>query len=70
MKGTLNMKELRQRAGVTAQAVATELGIATSTVSNWDQGRTEPKLKLGQVQQLCELYKCSLEDLVAAIAQH
>ena len=61
------MQILRVNAGLTAQQVAQELGVAESTVRNWDKGRTEPQLRLGQVQTLARLYGCSLEDLIAAV---
>ncbi len=61
------MKLLRVNAGLTAQQVAQELGVAESTVRNWDHGRTEPLLKLAQVQTLARLYKCSIDDLIAAV---
>ena len=67
MKLEVTMKLLRVNAGLTAQQVANELGVAESTVRNWDHGRTEPLLKLGQVQTLAQLYKCSLDDLIAAV---
>ena len=62
------MQILRQNAGLTAQSVAQALDVAESTVRNWDKGRSEPKLKLGQVKRLTELYQCSLDDLLEAIA--
>lgn len=60
------MQTLRISAGLTAQQVAQQLGVSESTVRNWDKGRTEPQLKLGQVRLLSELYQCSLDDLIAA----
>ena len=62
----LTMQTLRVSAGLTAQKVAQELGVSESTVRNWDHGRTEPQLKLGQVATLARLYQCSLDDLIAA----
>ena len=63
----VTMKLLRVNAGLTAQQVAQELGVAESTVRNWDHGRTEPQLKLRQVQTLARLYKCSIDDLITAV---
>lgn len=62
----MDMKELRQKAGLRAEDVAVQLDIAVSTVRNWEQGRTIPKLRLDQFAQLCRLYKCSFEDLEKA----
>ena len=57
------MKELRHRAGLRAEDVAVKLGIAVSTVRNWEQGRTVPKMRVDQFALLCKLYKCSIEEL-------
>lgn len=57
------MKELRQRAGLRAEDVAVKLGIAMSTVRNWEQGRTIPKMRVDQFALLCQLYQCSIEEL-------
>lgn len=61
------MQTLRLNAGLTARFVAQSLDVAESTVRNWDKGRSEPRLKLGQVKKLIELYQCSLDDLLEAI---
>lgn len=55
--------ELRKKAGVTQKAVADALGVTDHTVRNWEKGREEPRLFIWQVKTLCNLYKCSLEDL-------
>ena len=57
------MKELRQRTGLRAEDVAVRLNIAVSTVRNWEQGRTIPKLRVDQFALLCKLYQCSIEEL-------
>lgn len=65
----MNLKELRQRAGLRAEDVATNLGVAYSTVRNWEQGRTVPTLGIFQTEKLIQLYKCSFEDLVRAVKE-
>ena len=62
------MKQLRTRLQprLTAQEVATQLGVSVSSVFNWDNGRTEPTLKVRQMLKLCQLYQCSLETLAQA----
>lgn len=65
----MNMKQLRQKAGLKAEVVAVQLGIGVSTIRNWEQGRTIPKLRLEQFVDLCRLYQCSIEDLYRAAKQ-
>jgi len=62
----MDMKRLRQKAGLKAESVAYKLGIGVSTVRNWEQGRTMPKLRLDQFALLCQLYQCSIEELEQA----
>jgi transcriptional regulator with XRE-family HTH domain len=65
----MNMKELRQKAGLKAEEVALKLDIATSTVHNWEQGRTKPKLRVDQFALLCRLYQCGIDELNEASKQ-
>lgn len=62
----MNMKELRQRAGVKAEEVVFRLGVSMSTLRNWEQGRTVPNLTPAQYLELITLYKCTAEELAAA----
>lgn len=62
-----SMKQLRLDAGLRAEDVASHVGVAHSSVRNWEQGRTEPKLKVSQVAKLCQLYHCTIEDLDKAV---
>lgn len=63
------MKQLRQRAGIRAEEVAYKLDIALSTIRNWEQGRTVPKLRIDQFEALLDLYGCSFEELTAAVKE-
>lgn len=60
------MKELRQAVKLKAEQVAVELDVSVSTVRNWEQGRTMPKLRLDQFCKLVRLYKCSPDELEKA----
>jgi putative transcriptional regulator len=57
------IKELRQRAELKAEQVAVHLGISDSTIANWEQGRTMPRMRLDQFSELCSLYHCTIEEL-------
>lgn len=61
-----SMAELRLRAGLKAEEVAAAVGVVHSSVRNWEQGRTIPKLRIDQVEILIKLYKCSFEELAQA----
>ena len=65
----MNMKSLRQKAGLKAETVAVQIGIGVSTIRNWEQGRTIPRLRLDQFVELCKLYRCSIEELHRAAKQ-
>lgn len=55
--------ELRQKVGVTQEALAEALGVTDHTVRNWEKGRAEPRLTIRQTKRLCAVLQCSLEDL-------
>ena len=59
----MDMKTLRQKSGLKAEEVAVRVGIGVSTIRNWEQGRTIPKLRIDQFTELCKLYRCNIEDL-------
>jgi transcriptional regulator with XRE-family HTH domain len=65
----MTMRKLRERLGLTTADVASALGIADSTVRNWDYGRTIPRLRVDQFVRLLKLYQVTPEELLDAIAQ-
>ena len=56
---------LRMGLDLTQREVATALGVTDQTVSNWEQEIHQPKLTPAQTLALCQVLKCSLEELVA-----
>lgn len=62
----MNMKELRQRAGKRPEEIAVEIGVSVSTVNNWDQGRTVPRMTAQGMARLMKAYNCTFEELLAA----
>jgi transcriptional regulator with XRE-family HTH domain len=62
----MDMLQLREKIGLRREDVASRLGIAESTVRNWESGRTIPRLRADEILRLCTLYECSLEELVQA----
>ncbi|HAZ45337.1 MAG TPA: XRE family transcriptional regulator [Cyanobacteria bacterium UBA11369] len=54
---------LRKRLGLTQKQVADAVGVTDQTVSNWEVGRFEPRLTISQMQALCRVLQCSLDEL-------
>jgi putative transcriptional regulator len=65
----MNMKQLRERKGLRTVDVASRVGIAESTVRNWEYGKTIPKLRIDQFSELMKLYECSFDELMAAVKE-
>ncbi len=62
----MNMKDLRLRSGKRAEEIAVELNVAVSTVRNWDQLATAPRMTALGFKRLMEVYGCTFEELVEA----
>lgn len=62
----MNMKDLRLRAGKRAEEIAVELGVAVSTVRNWDQLKTAPRMTPVGLEKLMYVYNCTFDELVKA----
>ncbi|HIR91232.1 MAG TPA: helix-turn-helix transcriptional regulator [Candidatus Limicola stercorigallinarum] len=54
---------LRRGAGMSQQEVATAIGVARQTVSNWELGQGSPALD--KAAELARLYGVTLDDLVS-----
>ena len=54
---------LREKAGLTQEALAVELGVTDHTVRNWEKGRAEARLTLRQFKLLCRLLDVSAAEL-------
>lgn len=57
------MKQLRERVNLRTADVASKVGVADSSVRNWEAGRTIPKLRLDQFAILCDIYGVSIKEL-------
>jgi len=54
---------LRKQRSLSQRNIAHVLGVTDQTVSNWEQGRSEPRLTIRQVVLLCRILDCTLTDL-------
>jgi transcriptional regulator with XRE-family HTH domain len=62
----MNMKELRRRSGKRPEDIAVEVGVSVSTVNNWDQGKTSPRMTPMGIARLMRAYGCTFDELMAA----
>ena len=63
----VDLRTLRQRAGLRIVDVAELLKCSQSSIRNWEKGRTTPKLEIWQVFYLRDLYRCSETELKQAV---
>ncbi len=59
----MDMKRLRLRSEKRAEEVAAELGIAISTLRNWEQQKNVPRMTPKGLQKLMEIYDCTFEEV-------
>lgn len=57
-----NIKELRQRRGLSQQDIADKLNVTRQTVSSWELNRTEPTM--GSIEALAKLFNCKKSELI------
>jgi transcriptional regulator with XRE-family HTH domain len=57
-----NLKRLREKAGLTQEELAEELGITRQSVSKWELGINEPDLPT--VRALCRILNCTYDELL------
>jgi ribosome-binding protein aMBF1 (putative translation factor) len=65
----MDLKELRENAGLSAEKVAVELDRAVSTIRFWEAGTYIPSLNPVETQKLVKIYRCTLDQLAEAFTQ-
>ena len=65
----MNMKQLRLRVKLRTVDTASRIGVAESSVRNWEKGRTIPTLSIDKTAALCLLYQCSIAELDLAVRE-
>jgi transcriptional regulator with XRE-family HTH domain len=63
----LTLAKLRERASLTQIKLAFALGVSITTISEWENGKSEPRLK--HVRLLIEILGCTFEELCEAFDQ-
>ena len=57
-----NLRNLSDRAVLSQTDIAKQLGVSSSTVSDWFNGHKIPRMD--KIQQLADLFGCELSDLL------
>ena len=65
----MDLKELREKTGLSAERVAVELGKSVSTIRFWEAGTYTPNLSPSETLQLTRLYQCTLEELTESFIE-
>jgi transcriptional regulator with XRE-family HTH domain len=65
MSNEIGMKQLREKAGLTAQELAVALGISISTVHSWEQGRAIPQFQM--IKPLMRTLRVTFDQLEEAV---
>lgn len=63
----LTLARLRERVSLTQMKLAVAVGVSITTISEWENGKSEPRLK--HVRRLIEVFGCSFEELCEAFDQ-
>ncbi len=61
------LRDLRERALLSQTELAKAVGVNRQTVSSWEQGRKSPKA--ASRRKLVEALRCTLDELLAALAE-
>lgn len=57
------LKHLRERAGLSQEALARIVGVSGKTVSNWERGMSVASLTVPQMKALCNALSVTLGEL-------
>lgn len=59
-----NIKQQRNKCGISQSELADLIGVSDKTISSWEIDRTEPKM--GMVEKICTALKCKKTDIVGS----
>ena len=63
-----NLKAARMQKGLSQAALGKLLGVQAQTISNWENGKSEPNLKT--INKLCEVLNIPLYSLISKDADY
>ena len=61
----MNLREMRQRAGLTQTELAKRMGVRANTVNQWESGSRHPDVMLAP--KLADVLGCTLDELLRPI---
>lgn len=56
-----SLKAHRVNAGLSQESAAEKLSVSTSTLANWESGKSYPKQP--NIEKLCKLYNCTYDAI-------
>ena len=59
---SIKLKELREKAGFSQQALANKIGVSQSTIGMWESGKREPNFET--TSKLADFFNCSTDYLL------
>lgn len=59
----MSFRKMRERAGLTLQAVGALVGVTHAAVSQWEQGVKMPRAE--RLTKLAAIYNCTVDELLA-----
>jgi transcriptional regulator with XRE-family HTH domain len=59
----LTLKQLREKAGLSQEALSRIVGVSSKTVSNWERGISIASLTVPQMKALCDALGVTLNQL-------
>lgn len=66
----VNIKEIRERLGLSQDEFATRFGFDAASLRNWEQGRTEPEIAVRSFLKVIEADPNAVENALSASSIH
>lgn len=63
----MTLVKLRERANLTQMKLAIAIGVSLTTISDWENGKSEPRLK--HIKLLLKILSCSFDELAEGFDQ-